>query len=142
MRIDMSCLELSGPFRNEQDFKNAWLGWLRYNGRYTDVFEVENEEKVPGFPDVLCIHNDGTAEFHEMKLADKSGRFKMERTQPRFYVWHPHLNISVVVWCDGKVWMIPAQCIAMRALKNVSVSMNVNDFREVPYGTEVPYSQY
>lgn len=142
MRYDMSCPELAGPFRNEQDFKNAWLGRLRRSGKYIDVFEVENEEKVPGFPDVLCIRNDGRAELHEMKLADKSGRFKMERTQPRFYVRHPNLCIAVVVWCDGKVWMITAQDIALRALEDVSVSMNVNEFLEVPYGTEVPYREY
>lgn len=142
MRIDMSCPELSGPFRNEQDFKNAWLGRLRRSGAYIDVFEVENEEKVPGFPDVLCVRNDGTAECHEMKLADKSGRFKMERTQPHFYMQHPHLKISVVVWCDGRVWAVPARDIVLRSLENVSVGMNVNEFREGCCGTEIPYSQY
>lgn len=142
VRYDMSCPELAGPFRNEQDFKNAWLRRLRQCGEYLDVFEVENEEKVPGFPDVLCIRNDGRAEFHEMKLADKSGRFRMERTQPRFYTQHPNLSIAVVVWYNGSVWMITAQDIALRALESVSVSMSVNDFREVPYGPKVPHREH
>lgn len=142
MRYDISCPELAGPFRNEQDFKNAWLGKLRRSGAYLDVFEVENEEKVPGFPDVLCIRNDGRAEFHEMKLADKNGRFKMERTQPRFYARYLHLSIYVVVWCAGRVWLINAGDIALRALDSVSVSMNVNEFGEAPYGAEVPYCEY
>ena len=67
--------------------------------------EIENEEKEPGFPDVLCINRQtGRATFYEIKLARKSGLFKFEPTQPLFYKQHPELDISVVVFdCEQKV---------------------------------------
>ena len=125
MRIDNGCPELSGPFRNEQQFKDAWIRYLRRTRRYVDIFEVENEEKVPGFPDVLCIRNDGHAEFYEMKLADKHGGFRLERTQPHFYVTHPALDVYVVVWSQGQTYIFPALRLALETQDTVSLRLNV-----------------
>lgn len=92
---------LGHAYKNEQAFKMAWIAYLQKT-EPCDVFEVENEEKEPGFPDVLCINRQtGVATLYEIKVAREGGIFKFEKTQPRFYMTHPQLNICVVVW-DAK----------------------------------------
>lgn len=122
------------PFRSEQDFKKAFMTFIRADpsqvGTTPDVFEIENEEKEPGFPDLLVIYKSGHAEFFEMKLADKSGNFKMEVTQPRFYKSHPDLDISVVVWFNGSVFILDAAEVAEIALSAASVRLNIRSFRK------------
>lgn len=104
MNVKYTITSFGYKFKNEQDFKRAWIEYLHKTEPCT-VFEVENEEKEPGFPDVLCINRQtGRATFYEIKLARKSGLFKFEPTQPLFYKQHPELDISVVVFdCEQKV---------------------------------------
>lgn len=106
-------------FKNEQEFKTAWMNYLRRQN-YCEVFEIENEEKEPGFPDLLCIDLASShSMFFEIKVASKGGVFKFEPTQPRFYKLHPMLRIQVVVWDaqEKKVYCIGAQRAAQAALE-------------------------
>ena len=85
-------------YTDEQAFKRAWMHYLSCQVP-CDVFEIENEEKEPGFPDLLCVtHGRSYAQFFETKVARKGGIFKFENTQPRFYKQHPFMRIMVVVW--------------------------------------------
>lgn len=67
----------------------------RYKARLIEQFEdcgfvaycIENEEKEPGWPDVLVTHAlDNRFLLVETKVSDKNGVIKFEQTQPLFYV--------------------------------------------------------
>ena len=106
-------------FRNEQEFKTAWMSYLRKQN-YCEVFEIENEEKEPGFPDVLCIDlATSHSIFFEIKVAERGGVFKFEPSQPRFYKLHPMLRIQVVVWDaqEKRVYCVGAQRAAEAVLE-------------------------
>lgn len=106
-------------FKNEQAFKVSYIEHLKSLYLCT-VFEVENEEKEPGFPDLLCIkENTQEASFYEIKVARKGGIFKFEPTQPRFYKAHPELNIQVIVWDAEKsaIYTVEALAAANAALE-------------------------
>ena len=122
-------LSLQTDFENEQDFKIWCMGFVR-NNKSDVVFEIENEEKEPGFPDLLKVDFTGRAFFFEIKVARKGGRFKFESTQPRFYKNHPMLNIMVIVW-DAEThtaYFIPALEAADKVLEKSSLTLNVREF--------------
>lgn len=119
---------LETEFQDEQDFKRWCIGFVRQNTTDT-VFEVENEEKAPGFPDLLKVDYLGRAFFYEIKFARKGGRFKFESTQPRFYKLHPNLNIQVIVW-DAEmhiVHFISALEAADKVLAKSSLTLNARE---------------
>jgi len=106
-------------FKDEQEFKRAWIAHIKSMNLCT-VFEVENEEKEPGFPDLLFIRTaTQEARFYETKVARKGGVFKFEPTQPRFYKLHPELKIQVVVWDaeERVVYLVDADKAAKAALE-------------------------
>lgn len=112
-------------FRNEQDFKVWQMCELR---RFCKaVFEIENEEKEPGFPDVLTIDNDDRAHFYEFKVARKGGRFTFESTQPRFFMQYQYLDIHVMVWDAEQhtMYCIPATIAAAAVLARNSLTLNI-----------------
>lgn len=126
-------LGLTGPYRSEQEFKTAWLKRVCtrcYAG--STFFEIENEEKEPGFPDVMRHGITKVCEFFEMKVADKKGWFELQKTQPRFYRTHPELDITVVVWHEGehKVYYLTAQEVTAVVLEKQSLRINIGDFNE------------
>lgn len=120
VRMGKASIDAFGyAFKNEQEFKTAWMNYLRKQN-YCEVFEIENEEKEPGFPDLLCIDlATSHSMFFEIKVASRGGVFKFEATQPRFYKLHPMLRIQVVVWDaqERKVYCIGAQRAAQAALE-------------------------
>ena len=119
---------LRTEFQDEQDFKRWCMGYVCTDKSDT-IFEVENEEKAPGFPDLLKIDYLGRAFFYEIKFARKGGRFKFESTQPRFYKLHPNLNIQVIVW-DAEmhiVHFISALEAADKVLAKSSLTLNVRE---------------
>ena len=120
---------LKTEFRDEQDFKTWCKGYV-CNDKSDVVFEIENEEKEPGFPDVLKIDFLGRATFFEIKVARKGGRFKFESTQPRFYKSHPHLKIWVAVWDaeNHMAYFIDALEAADKVLEKSSLTLNVREF--------------
>lgn len=120
---------LKTEFRDEQDFKTWCMGYLKQD-KSDVVFEIENEEKEPGFPDLLRVDFMGRAFFYEIKVARKGGRFKFESTQPRFYKLHPNLNIQVIVW-DAEmhiVHFISTLEAADKVLEKSSLTLNVREF--------------
>jgi hypothetical protein len=94
---------VSGPFKSEQDFKQAVLKVWRDGNLEQATFEIENEEKEPGMPDVLTMPYSGTAFFTEFKYADKSGVIKFKKSQPLFYRQHPNTRIQILAW-DGRAF--------------------------------------
>lgn len=86
--------------QNEQQFKMKYIKEI-LKKLFDEVFCIETEETVAGFPDVMCLkHDEETNEwivhFFEFKISNKSGKIKFQPTQPAFYKKHPDLNISVV----------------------------------------------
>ena len=114
-------------YKNEAEFKKDFVAWLRENG-YT-VFCIETEETEPGFPDVLAI-KDGETKFLELKITDRKGCFKMQKTQPRFYKMYPNLHIAVVVWDNGmqNYISIPAKMIAEKCSEQGNLKLDIRPF--------------
>lgn len=118
-------------FQSEQKFKEYWKLMLQDGSFYRPlaVFEVENEEKEPGFPDLLLVDSDNEAVFYEMKVAWKGGRFTFEPTQPRFFKAHQNLSIFVVVFDAEKqeLFEIKAQLASQAVLEKGSLMLSVRD---------------
>lgn len=124
---------MSGPFKNEQDFKMAWIRSCTERALPgTRFFCVETEETEPGFPDVMTLSFKQTAKFFEMKLADAKDNFTLQPTQPLFYRGHTDMNISIMVWSNkrNKLYKINASEIITRVLGNVKLTLNLSDFKE------------
>jgi hypothetical protein len=113
---------VSGPFKNEQEFKQAFLkAWKRNdsNFHYTN-FELENEEKEAGMPDTLSISAEAPAYFTEFKYADKNGVIEFKKSQPLFYRQHRSLLIQILAW-DGRynrvVVIHPGEIVRAKSLR-------------------------
>lgn len=115
-------------YKNEADFKKDFVELLRTNG-FT-VFCIESEETVPGFPDVLAIDKNNQTFLFEMKITDRSGRFKLQKTQPRLYMLHQNLKIKVVVWDNGmgNYISIPAKMVAKSCGEHASLRLDIKEF--------------
>lgn len=84
--------------KNEQDFKMAWF--RRFKRYYADMFCIETEETVGGFPDVMALGYNQQAHFFEFKYT-KTGKIKFQPTQPAFYKAHDTMDIEVIaLWVD------------------------------------------
>jgi hypothetical protein len=110
-----------GPFKNEQEFKLAVMRvWRRNNLRQTS-FEIENEEKEPGMPDVLTLIPDSSAFFTEFKYASRNGVIAFQKSQPLFYRQHRDLLIQILAW-DGRaggrvVHLEPSEVVDTKSLR-------------------------
>ena len=114
-------------FKTEAEFKRDFVEVLRKAGG--TLFCIETEETEPGFPDVLDIKG-GKAVLYEMKLANKKGIFKMQKTQPLFYKKHQNLQIYVVIWDNGmhNYLTVPAKMIADRCAEHGSLKLDIKEF--------------
>ena len=114
-------------FKTEAAFKSWFVDVLRGDGG--TPFCIETEETEPGFPDVLEIKG-GKAVLYEMKLANKKGIFKMQKTQPLFYKKHQNLQIYVVIWDNGmhNYLTVPAKMIADRCAEHGSLKLDIKEF--------------
>ena len=114
-------------FKTEAEFKRDFVELLRESGG--TPFCIESEETEPGFPDVLEIKG-GKAVLYEMKLANKKGIFKMQKTQPLFYKKHQNLQIYVVIWDNGmhNYLTVPAKMIADRCAEHGSLKLDIKEF--------------
>lgn len=124
-------LGLKGSYKNEQAFKMDWIAKSKERGLPDDIFfEVENEEKEPGFPDVMKIGFTQKVSFYEMKITSANGTFKMQPTQPLFYRTHPTLDISVMVYSNEtrKLYCISGEELYKTALKKDSLVLRLEDF--------------
>ena len=116
-------------FKTEAAFKSWFVDVLRGDGG--TPFCIETEETEPGFPDVLAVYNKSLiAAFYEIKITDKRGIFKMQKTQPLFYKKYPKLDINVVVWDNamGNYISIPAKMIADRCAEHGSLKLDIREF--------------
>ena len=101
--------------KTEQAFK---MEWIRRNRRdFMEIFCIETEETVKGFPDVLALNENSVAYFVEFKKA-RNGFIHFQNTQPAFYKAHPNMLISVVslVESKGKYYVValPIQIVMSR----------------------------
>ena len=114
-------------YKNEAEFKKDFVELLKSTG--STVFCIESEETVPGFPDVLEIKGGNTC-LYEMKITDRHGIFKMQKTQPRFYKMYPTLKIYVVIWDNGmhNYLSIPARMILQKCTEHNSFKLDIKEF--------------
>lgn len=89
---------------NEQQFKKLYcVTELKKQNSGQKIFNIETEETVAGFPDVmeLVTISAGSctqAFFYEFKISDLSGSIKFQPTQPAFYKYNSELPIEVVAY--------------------------------------------
>lgn len=88
---------------NEQQFKKLYtVTELKRIWKDARIFNIETEETVAGFPDVIVVGkmNDmlNFAHFYEFKISDLSGSIKFQPTQPAFYKHNPEMLINVVAY--------------------------------------------
>jgi hypothetical protein len=114
---------IKGPYKDEGQFKAALLkAWAKEYPTYNfTLFEIENEEKEPGMPDVLAIHSHQPAYFMETKYIGKDGKIKFKPSQPRFYKTNfPKVHIQIFAW-DSRfsriVVMSPQEVIDAKKLE-------------------------
>ena len=89
---------------DEQQFKKLFCT-IQVKKMYTNsvqkIFNIETEETVAGFPDVmelLTYNGETTVKFLEFKISDKNGNIKFQPTQPAFFKSNSELNIRVVAY--------------------------------------------
>ena len=118
---------MKSRYKNEAEFKKDFVELLRTAGG--TPFCIESEETEPGFPDVLEIRKT-EAILYEMKITDRHGIFKMQKTQPRFYKTYPNLRIYVVIWDNGmhNYLTVPAKMIADRCAEHGSLKLDIKEF--------------
>lgn len=118
--------------KTENAFKQEWIRRNRKN--FMEIFCIETEETVKGFPDVLAIEEHGncsqTPYFLEFKKA-RNGFIHFQSTQPAFYKKHNRLFISIVSLVENKgkfyVVVIPAD-VAMYALESGTLQLDLRPF--------------
>lgn len=81
----------------EQQFKKMYIR-KRLQKVNRNIFCIETEETVHGFPDVMLLDIDNKASFYEFKISDKQGNIKFQPTQPAFYRTYPSLGVFVVAY--------------------------------------------
>jgi hypothetical protein len=89
--------------KDEQGFKKLYCAKeikKGFQGTVQKIFNIETEETVAGFPDVMELLIDSTirAHFYEFKFSDKRGNIKFQPTQPAFYKRNPEMEICVVAY--------------------------------------------
>lgn len=81
--------------RDEQEFKMKFVKEV-LKKENKNVFCIETEETVKGFPDVLDINDKtGVTTLYEFKVA-RQGKIKFQPSQPAFYLQHKDLNVKIV----------------------------------------------
>jgi hypothetical protein len=111
---------VSGPFKDENAFKQAVLQVWRKNNAWLKHFEIENEEKAPGMPDVLSISGYFPSFFTELKISDASGVIVFQKTQPLFYKQNKDIKIDILAWdirFNRVVSLSPDEVIRAKTLK-------------------------
>jgi hypothetical protein len=111
---------IKGPFRNEAAFKTAILKVWEGDGSGFIHFEIENEEKEPGMPDVLSISGSLPALFTEFKISDKAGVVTFQKSQPLFYHRYKDIRIGILAWDVPRnrvVCICPHEVIDVKSLR-------------------------
>ena len=82
----------------EQAFKSEMIRVKRLLHPDRTYFEVENEEKEPGFPDTIEIFANQYTRFVEYKVSNDKGIIEFQRGQPLFYRRNRNLDIRIIAW--------------------------------------------
>jgi len=106
--------------KDEQQFKMKYIREI-LEPQFDDVFCIETEETVKGFPDVMCLscmvkESASLCNFFEFKFSDRQGKIKFQPTQPAFYRKHEKMNIWIVAYNQktGKVEEFPVWDISTK----------------------------
>lgn len=114
--------------KTEQAFKMEWIRRNRQN--FMEIFCIETEETVKGFPDVLIIEEGNycrqTPYFLEFKKA-KNGIIHFQPTQPAFFKSHKRLFHSVVALVEnkGKFYVIALPAVVAYAKLNGTLQLDL-----------------
>lgn len=94
----------------EQAFKREMIRVKQMLHPERTYFEVENEEKEPGFPDTIEVFENNKARFVEYKVSDEKGSIEFQRGQPLWYRRNRKLDIRIIAWCvpDNEYWVFTA----------------------------------
>lgn len=94
----------------EQEFKTEMIRCKRLLHPERTYFEVENEEKEPGFPDVIEVFENQRSVFVEYKVSDEKGIIEFQKSQPLFYRRNRQLDIRIIAWSvpDNSYWVFRA----------------------------------
>jgi len=80
---------------------------------FPEVFPIESEETVRGFPDILAESTENTAYHFELKVVHPDGTVRFERSQPVFYRRNWRLNILCLLYQDkDHIYIVSAQQVA------------------------------
>ena len=95
---------------DEQAFKTAMIRAKRLLHPGRTYFEVENEEKEPGFTDTIEVFENQRSVFVEYKVSDNFGIIEFQRSQPLFYRRNRQLDIRIIAWSvpDNAYWVFRA----------------------------------
>ena len=89
-------------YQDEQEFKMFFIKTLQNNiraeGRTSNIFCIETESTVKGFPDVLVDIQGTQAIYFEFKISTAKEEIKFEKTQPPFYKRNKDMQIYVVAY--------------------------------------------
>jgi hypothetical protein len=115
---------VSGPFRDEAEFKGACVKRLSLLQPKCDWFLLETEETVPGMPDAMRVSTVGPVYWVEFKIGDKDGIIKFKKSQPLFYRTYGPKGyfIDIYVWdsrynrivCIGWQDVVAAKSLSMK----------------------------
>jgi len=111
---------VKGPFKDEDSFKAAVIKAWRKPYNAFKRFEIENEEKEPGMPDVLSMSNKLPAFFTEFKISDNKSVITFQPTQPLFYKRNAELHIDILAWDAPRkrvVHIKPSEVLDTKGLK-------------------------
>jgi len=111
---------VNGPFKDEAAFKAAVIKAWQKTAPWFTRFQLENEEKEPGMPDVLSMSNKLPAFFTEFKISDNKSVIEFQPTQPQFYKRNSELHIDILAWDVPRkrvVHITPLEVLGNRGLK-------------------------
>jgi len=124
---------VNGPFKDEDSFKAAVLKEWRKAAPQFARFEIENEEKEPGMPDVLSISSELPAFFTEFKISDNKGVIEFQPTQPLFYKRNADLHIDILAWDTPRkrvIHITPFEVLRLKGLK-FTIPEDIDDVETV-----------
>jgi len=124
---------VKGPFKDEASFKAAVIKAWRKPYNAFKRFEIENEEKEPGMPDVLSMSNRLPSFFTEFKVSDSKSVIEFKPTQPLFYRRNADLRIDILAWDTPRrrvVHIKPSEIVESKSL-TFTIPEDINDVETV-----------
>jgi len=120
---------VKGPFKDEAEFKAAYLKVMRKRFGAIKFFEIESAETEVGIPDILAASYGQPAVFTELKHVKKDGLIKFTADQPIWYKKNADLRVQILVWDSRNnlcLYLDPADVVKAKTL-----SMKVPPLDEV-----------